>query len=89
MPRNKVMKIYAWESCDALSDYYPGMAVALASTEKEAREAVALESLGASKSMRAERAELVEKLAKEEPHVTRLDGCRPKKPIAWAINGGG
>jgi hypothetical protein len=89
MPRNKVMKIYAWEACDALTDYYPGLAVALASTVKEAREAVALEYHGSSARAAASRAALVEELAKEEPHVTRLAGCRSKRPIAWAMNGGG
>lgn len=80
----KRLKLYIWECI--FTDYFPGMAVALAYDVREAREAIA-ESQGyvASNWQR-----IVDELKSVEPEVIHLSGSRATKKIrAWAVHGGG
>ena len=71
------MKLYVWEG--AFTDYTSGIAVALANTADEAREAIVKEYNDVN-----------EKYVREElavrPDVYRMDR---KKPVAFTVSGGG
>jgi len=70
------LKLYVWEG--AFSDYYPGMAVALAYDVRQARSLVIAKYGISNEYARAEVA--------GQPEVIRLDTAQPQ---AWQVSGGG
>jgi hypothetical protein len=86
MPKNRVMKLYVWE--DVFTDWFPGLAVALAYTVKEARELIASD-YWPGRGVNWEN--VVKELTGVKPivrEITREAYCRAK-PEAWQVAGGG
>ena len=71
------MKVYIWE--EALSDYYPGLAVAVAPNLRAAKKAV--------RTAYGVKSDYLEQDLKQPPKVITITDDMP--PVAWTVSGGG